>query len=269
MSRWNFLKHCFDPAMMTGTGEIRNQAMKRTSTYLPLTHICLALICCLVSTNWLTGQDDLFAVPGTDNLKAQVPSPQDPPVLPSGLPNFQAPDSNLSIMDPYIPEQKNEVNERFAGWRQAGTGKNIERLDEGLRANWIMSDSNGRIDGTIATYGDSNLLNMRVSLLNRGRVVSQTNADAFGRFRFNNVRPGTYTLAGFGDSAMFVFGFNVLAFSEEAADRIPRSIDVLAVPNQTTINLDCSSSNIRSFIRGKKCCQLSHFRRFSQTIRWY
>ena len=212
--------------------------MKRTSTYLPLTHICLALICCLVSTNWLTGQDDLFAVPGTDNLKAQVPSPQDPPVLPSGLPNFQAPDSNLSIMDPYIPEQKNEVNERFAGWRQAGTGKNIERLDEGLRANWIMSDSNGRIDGTIATYGESNLLNMRVSLLNRGRVVSQTNADAFGRFRFNNVRPGTYTLAGFGDSAMFVFGFNVLAFSEEAADRIPRSIDVLAVPNQTTINLD-------------------------------
>ena len=177
-------------------------------------------------------------MPGTDNSKAQESSTQDPPALPGGLPNFQAPGSNLSIMDPYIPEQKNEVNERFAGWRQAGTGKNIERLDEGLRANWIMSDSNGRIDGTIATYGESNLLNMRVSLLNRGRVVSQTNADAFGRFRFNNVRPGTYTLAGFGDSAMFVFGFNVLAFSEEAADRIPRSIDVLAVPNQTTINLD-------------------------------
>ncbi|MCH2182001.1 MAG: hypothetical protein MK108_08355 [Mariniblastus sp.] len=212
--------------------------MKRTSAGFPLTNLCLALLWCLVSTHSSAGQDDLFGVPETGNAQAQVPASQDPPALPGGMPDFQAPDASLSLMDPYIPEQKNEVNEQFAGWREAGEGQNIERLADGLRANWVMSDSNGRIDGTISTYGTSNLLNMRVSLLNNGRVVSQTNADAFGRFRFNNVRPGTYTLAGFGDSAMFVFGFNVLAFDEAAKDRTPTSIDVLAVPNQTTINLD-------------------------------
>ncbi|MCH2179485.1 MAG: hypothetical protein MK106_11850 [Mariniblastus sp.] len=210
--------------------------MKRTSTYLSCSGICLALILCLSSAQSLIGQDDLFAVPGSPPV--QEPAIPNIPAAPEDVPNFQAPDNSVSNFDPYIPEQKKEVNERFAGWRQAGQGKNIERLDDEFRANWVMSDSNGRIDGTITTYGDSNLLNMRVSLLNKGRVVSQTRADAFGRFRFNNVRPGTYTLAGFGDSALFVFGFNVLAFNEEAVDRTPTSIDVMAVPNATSINLD-------------------------------
>ena len=211
--------------------------MNGTSVYLVFNRMCLVLMVCLVSTPFVIGQDDLFGVPGAENPPVQDPTIPAVPALP-GMPSFQAPDMPGSQLDPYIPEQKNEVNEKFAGWRQAGFGKKIERLDEGFRANWIMSDSNGRIEGTINTYGESNLLKMRVSLLNRGRVVSETNADAFGRFRFNNVRPGTYTLAGFGDSAMFVFGFNVLPFDEEAVDRTPTSIDVLAVPNQTTINLD-------------------------------
>ena len=210
--------------------------MKRTSTYLSCSGICLTLILCLSATQALSGQDDLFAVPGS--LPVQDPALPNVPTAPEGVPNFQAPDTSVSNFDPYIPEQKKEVNERFAGWRQAGQGKTIERLDDGFRANWVMSDSNGRIDGTITTYGNSNLLNMKVSLLNKGRVVSQTRSDAFGRFRFNNVRPGTYTLAGFGDSALFVFGFNVLAYSEEAVDRTPTSIDVMAVPNATSINLD-------------------------------
>ncbi|MEE2826741.1 MAG: hypothetical protein VYE64_08955 [Planctomycetota bacterium] len=212
--------------------------MKRTSAGFPSTQLCLALLWCLVSTDSSAAQDDLFGVPQAGNAQAQTPLAQDPPSLPGGMPNFQAPDTSLSPMDPYIPEQKNEVNEKFAGWREAGEGNNIERLADGLRANWVMSDRSGRIDGTISTYGKSNLLNMRVSLLNNGRVISQTKADAFGRFRFNNVRPGTYTLAGFGDSALFVFGFNVLAFDEAAQDRTPTSIDVMAVPNETTINLD-------------------------------
>ena len=162
--------------------------MKRTSAGFPSTQLYLALLWCLVSTSSSAAQDDLFGVPQAGNPQAQTPLTQDPPSLPGGMPNFQAPDTSLSMMDPYIPEQKNEVNEKFAGWREAGEGKNIERLADGLRANWVMSDSNGRIDGTISTYGKSNLLNMRVSLLNNGRVISQTKADAFGRFRFNNVR---------------------------------------------------------------------------------
>ena len=108
-------------AAMTRIVEIRNQSMKRTSTYLSCSGICLTLILCLSATQALSGQDDLFAVPGS--LPVQDPALPNVPTAPEGVPNFQAPDTSVSNFDPYIPEQKKEVNERFAGWRQAGQGK--------------------------------------------------------------------------------------------------------------------------------------------------
>ncbi len=176
------------------------------------------------------------------------------------------------------------IEDRFAGWQQAGVGEKVERLDERLRAHWVMVDDNGLLSGRIlvdpaalqvpplaadssnrspyeigsqdawptpaqpAPWGSTggpggnaaqsvayyrNPANpnadrtaMQVFLLNRGKLISMDEIDSEGGFEFRGVKPGTYSLVGYGRAGFFAFGLNILGFAENAP--VPR--EVLATP---------------------------------------
>jgi hypothetical protein len=132
------------------------------------------------------------------------------------------------------PGQKVLVNEKFAGWKQAGHGTNGDSTMDTLRSNWVVIGSTGLIRGLVI----GNAAKIPVYLLSGGRVQATTWTDADGAFTFNNVRQGTYSLIGFGEDAFFAFGFNAIEYAEPIADKMPNQITVLAVENSTTLNLD-------------------------------
>lgn len=134
------------------------------------------------------------------------------------------------------PEQAFVVNERFAGWREAGN--DTEELGETLRANWVMAGPYGAVTGRLAGIEGAHSGNLVITLLNNGRVVTTTTAEDDASFTFPNVRQGAYALVGWGDNAFFAFGFNVLRYSEDAPESVPTELQVTAVPNKTTINYD-------------------------------
>ncbi len=134
--------------------------------------------------------------------------------------------------------QTSRVNEEFAGWQSAGVASGEERLSDLLRANWVMTDANGRLAGTVRTVGTASLEKFGVYLLNKGRLVTATRVDDEGNFEINNVVPGAYSLVGAGDNGFFAIAFNVLEFNSLAHPSTPQRIDVAAFQNKTTINLD-------------------------------
>ena len=173
----------------------------------------------------------------------QIPGAQQqqPPQLPGVQP--QSPSGQMPGLDfppqlPTDPDQPIIVNEQYAGWRQAADAQQGARLSDQIRANWVMADPNGRVFGTVDTQSDAELENMRITLLNNGRIVTEARPNQIGEFDFSNVRPGTYTLVGFGKNAFFAFAFNILGYSETASEEIPTKLAVTAVQNKTTINLD-------------------------------
>ena len=187
------------------------------------------------------------------------------------------------------------IEDRFAGWQQAGLGQKVERLDEKLRAHWVMVDDNGLLTGrvlldpsalqaawsavansnqpipqpvggagpwgmpnqvgpsggnwqypnpsgaasgpfnpagqNVAYYRNPENPNadrtpMQVFLLNRGKMISMSEIDQEGRFEFRGIKPGSYSLVGYGRAGFFAFGVNILGFAENA--QVPQ--EILATP---------------------------------------
>lgn len=136
------------------------------------------------------------------------------------------------------PQQPIVVREDRAGWNEAGKGISRERLSEQLRSHWVMVDSNGLLLGTVIGFNDTAVTDVKVHLLSNGIVVSTANVNAQGQFSFNNVQEGTYGLVGIGETSFFAFGFNAIRNSNNPLAKAPRSITVMAGPNQTSINTD-------------------------------
>ena len=136
------------------------------------------------------------------------------------------------------PQQPIVVREDRAGWNEAGKGISKERLSEQLRSHWVMVDSNGLLLGTVIGFNDTAVTDVKVHLLSNGIVVSTANVNAQGQFSFNNVQEGTYGLVGIGETSFFAFGFNAIRNSNNPLAKAPRSITVMAGPNQTSINTD-------------------------------
>ena len=134
--------------------------------------------------------------------------------------------------------QNANVDERYAGWRQASDGFGPNRLDEIVRSHWVMADDRGTLSGTVYGIEDADLGNLELTLLRNGSTYTKTKPKDDGTFQFANVRQGTYALVGWGDNAFLAFGFNILEFNEAADDNVPTKLEVTAVPNKTTINLD-------------------------------
>ena len=129
------------------------------------------------------------------------------------------------------------INARYAGWEGVEAGL-TGRVGDELRGNWLMVDSNGRFEGKVIPGADADVTRMNVFLMNQGRLVKQTPLDVSGRFEFNNVRQGSYSLIGWGDKGFFAFGVNVLANNPRARGEISNRITVTAFQNRTTINTD-------------------------------
>lgn len=136
------------------------------------------------------------------------------------------------------PQQAIEVNESRAGWQAAGTGKVEGRLSDTLRSNWVMVDANGLLRGTVIGFDASEVNDLSVKLVKNGLVVNSTRVNKQGQFSFNNVQQGTYGLVGFGPEHFFAFGFDAIRNSNNPKANAPRSITVMAAPNETTINTD-------------------------------
>ena len=136
------------------------------------------------------------------------------------------------------PQQTIVVQEDRAGWNEAGKGISRGRLSDQLRSHWVMVDSNGLLLGTVIGFDNAPIIDAKIHLLSNGTVVSTTNVNAQGQFSFNNVQEGTYGLVGIGDASFFAFGFNAIRNSNNPRADAPRSITVMAGPNQTSINTD-------------------------------
>ncbi len=165
-----------------------------------------------------------------------------------GDPATQVPDETISVEPGAAPtvqlpavileSPEVMVREEFAGWQAAGTDLEKERLSQVLRANWVMADPNGKITGQVGTIGSADLEYFHVYLLNSGRLQTSTNVNLDGSFVFNNIVAGAYSLVGVGDNGFFAFGFNAIDFVEGADPGIPRSLQVTAFQNHSTINID-------------------------------
>jgi hypothetical protein len=179
-------------------------------------------------------------------------------------PKLQEPAGNpitqLETLPPPTQEQTAEsfIEDRFVGWQEAGIGAGAARLSDQLRANWVMVDDNGLLAGQVlglkdvepipdpqqspAGSGPDAAMNpnlppdpasaaqqqgMDVFLLQRGKLVGVTPLNAQHRFEFQGVKPGNYTLIGYGPSGFFAFGFNVLPYGD--AEHQPRELFIPAL----------------------------------------
>lgn len=170
----------------------------------------------------------------------------------------QLPPPQLEQIPSTDPEPEIYVEDRFCGWQAAGLGSGVARLSDELRANWVMVDDNGLLTGTVVglkpaadpnapasqenvpepvpagspdpSTADQNQppkVGMRVFLLNRGRLLTSTPIDGENRFEFQGVKPGTYSLVGYGPSGFFAFGLNVLPYVADSNQ--PRELYVPAI----------------------------------------
>lgn len=135
-------------------------------------------------------------------------------------------------------EARNMVSPRFAGWQEVTHVASGDRVSETLRGNWIMVDSNGRFDGSVTAAAGADVSRMEIFLLNRGRLVKQTTLNAGGRFEFNNVSQGAYSIIGWGENGFFAFGLNILQNNPNNKGEVGNRISATAFQNRTTINTD-------------------------------
>ena len=142
------------------------------------------------------------------------------------------------LEDPLGSSQKVVLKDRFAGWNEASDGLGDRRVGEALRANWVMVDPNGLLEGSVRPIGGAKVAGMTIYLMNKGRLVKTAAVQEDGSFFFTNIQRGAYSLIGWGDNAFFAWGANVLPFSEDADASTPTFITTYAFQNATTINTD-------------------------------
>lgn len=140
--------------------------------------------------------------------------------------------------DPLGSSQQTILNDRFAGWNEASDGLGDRRVGEALRANWVMVDPNGLLEGTVRPVDGAQVAGMTIYLMNKGRLVKTAAVQEDGSFFFTNIQRGAYALIGWGDNAFFAWGVNILPFSEDADPSTPTFITTYAFQNSTTINTD-------------------------------
>ena len=136
-----------------------------------------------------------------------------------------------------VPVQRQVVREKFAGWQEANAD-NENGIGETLRSNWVMLTSTGLLNGQLVPSQSAEISSVLITLLHRGQVINQTRTDAEGKFSFNNLVEGTYSVVGFGPNAFFAFGLNILDYRASTAEAMPSELLIRAVQNKNTINLD-------------------------------
>ncbi len=203
---------------------------KKLFDCLPLTLIVTGLVVALFAENVQAQQPFNSDPRSTDQREADTVRPE-ADRLPAR--SFQSPRDREETQGQTVL-----INSKYAGWEEASTGLGNQRISDTPRANWIMVDANGRFRGSVQPGRNANVATMNVFLMNMGRLVKQTSLDESGRFEFNNVRQGAYSLIGWGDRGFFAFGLNILAHNPELAGDIPSTVKATAFQNQTSINTD-------------------------------
>ena len=163
-------------------------------------------------------QENPLILPGSDFQNGgQAP---DPGPLPPG-PRFRNND---------LPTARKILASEFAGWQQAGSGFDAERLDTELRANWVMLDRIGRLKGRVLNYspGEGPRSGMTVFLVRRGVLLSSETVDPDGSFIFNGIDEGSYTLVGSSPDSFFTFSVNLLRYRE--GSQAPSELVTAAMP---------------------------------------
>ncbi len=129
------------------------------------------------------------------------------------------------------PKPQKIVEEQFAGWRQAGEGYNGDRLVDTLRANWVMVNPSGGLQGSVANYAPSKGQKrpMKIHLLSRGLLINTANVNSDGTFRFTGMKEAAYTIIGVSENQFFAFSFNAIPYQAEIKNA-PGSINVVAMP---------------------------------------
>ena len=140
--------------------------------------------------------------------------------------------------DPLGSSQQTILNDRFAGWNEASDGLGERRIGEALRANWVMVNPNGLLEGSVRPVDGAKVAGMTIYLMNKGRLVKTAAVQEDGSFFFTNIQRGAYALVGWGDNAFFAWGANILPFSADADPATPTFITTYAFQNSTTINTD-------------------------------
>lgn len=209
--------------------------IKHFSSSLLIAMICLSLVAGMAIAQQPTGS--AFAPGAVQDLPANDAGIQDPVIIRPPAETTRRPFVSPQDQDE-SEDQAILVNTRFAGWQEVTETVQGERISDLLRANWIMVDPNGRIEGSVAAAEDADVAQMNLFLMNKGRLVKQTTISTDGRYEFTNVRQGAYSLIGWGPNAFFAFGLNILAFNPQNNGVIVNNIKTTAYQNKTTINTD-------------------------------
>jgi hypothetical protein len=197
----------------------------------------LAVAVCLSTLSGaVVAQQPFDALPNTDAEDAS--DDEEPLIVRPGLDRTPSRPFRNPADQEDAPDQTVLLNADFAGWQEAGLGVKQNRVGKDLRANWIMVDDNGRFEGLVRAGEGVDVRDMNIYLMNMGRLVKETTVDSEGRFNFTNVRQGAYSIIGWGSKGFFAYGLNILAYNQDANSSTPRSINVTAFQNASTINTD-------------------------------
>ena len=195
------------------------------------------LILTAVFASLLFSPSLLFGQLQFDNAREPREAGQEEPVRPlDSLPTREPVRPQDDQIDEESPVQRVQVDERYAGWQEAGSF-NRRRLSDNLRANWVMLDRNGEFSGTVRGVEGAEVAGMTIFVMEGGRQVKSAAVQADGSFVFTNMTRGAYSFVGWGSKAFFCFGANIADYNRDSRD-IPRSMDILAFQNETTINTD-------------------------------
>ncbi len=116
-----------------------------------------------------------------------------------------------------------QVDKRLVGWQQAGLGTEENRIDNQLRANWIVLNKSEGINGRLIGVEEP----VTVHLLRGGFLVGKATSDSNGNFEFETASPGPYTIVGHAREAVFAYSFNAV---ERNGQGISMPIEIETLP---------------------------------------
>ena len=103
-------------------------------------------------------------------------------------------------------------------------------LNDLFSRQWVKLDASGRIEGQVVELlaDDKRPIDgVPVALVRDGKVVSSANADSTGKFSFQGIEPGLYSLVSRTNQTLAAFALQVL--DGQAADHLPSAIEVRAI----------------------------------------